>query len=294
MNMKLGFLGFGEAAYNLAEGLKQEGYGDICAYDIMAKDPVYGTTVNKRAQDAKVVLKDTVEEVVYSADIIIASVSAAYTLDVCESAVPYLNANKIYVDVSASTPQSMETVGIRVAAAGAKFVDVAMMGSLPKKKHKVEILACGNGAAKFYELMTPYHMNITVIDGKDGTASGIKLIRSIYMKGIAALLTETAQAARKIGIEEQVFDSISQTMDGFNFRKMIDFFIPATAIHAKRRSVEMTGAIEVLESYGLPADMSRATKETQLRIAAFHLNEKYAGQVPKDWREVVDIYNEVL
>lgn len=43
--------------------------------------------------------------------------------------------------------------------------------------------------------MTPYGMKITTAGGKAGAASAIKLVRSIYMKGIASLMIEMVEAA---------------------------------------------------------------------------------------------------
>ena len=34
MGFKLGYIGFGEAAYNMGKGLKKEGFEDICAFDV--------------------------------------------------------------------------------------------------------------------------------------------------------------------------------------------------------------------------------------------------------------------
>ena len=36
MGFKLGYIGFGEAAYNMGKGLKKEGFEDICA-EVMGK-----------------------------------------------------------------------------------------------------------------------------------------------------------------------------------------------------------------------------------------------------------------
>ena len=43
--MKIGFIGFGEVAYNISLGLKGEGVTGIIAYDKMAGDPVMGPMV---------------------------------------------------------------------------------------------------------------------------------------------------------------------------------------------------------------------------------------------------------
>ena len=51
--MKIGFIGFGEAAYNISLGLKGEGVTGIIAYDKMAGDPVMGPMVAGRAAEGR-------------------------------------------------------------------------------------------------------------------------------------------------------------------------------------------------------------------------------------------------
>ena len=60
--MKIGFIGFGEAAYNISLGLKGEGVTGIIAYDKMAGDPVMGPMVAGRAAEAEAALLDTAKE----------------------------------------------------------------------------------------------------------------------------------------------------------------------------------------------------------------------------------------
>ena len=52
--MKIGFIGFGEAAYNLAIGLKGEGLEGIRACDAMQDHPERGQFVRARAAEAGV------------------------------------------------------------------------------------------------------------------------------------------------------------------------------------------------------------------------------------------------
>ena len=79
-----------------------------------------------------------------------------------------------------------------------------MLGSLPKDKHQVPITASGNGAKVFYDLMSPYGMKINPINEKVGDASAIKLVRSLFMKGIASLMIDTMQAADAYGISDEI------------------------------------------------------------------------------------------
>ena len=67
-----------------------------------------------------------------------------------------LRPGQLYVDVSASTPSTKEKIWAAIQPTGVLFVDAAMLGSLPQKRHKVPITASGNGAAALKERMEPY------------------------------------------------------------------------------------------------------------------------------------------
>ena len=139
--MKIGFIGFGEAAYNISLGLKGEGVTGIIAYDKMAGDPVMGPMVAGRAAEAEAALLDTAKEVAEQADVIFGAVPSSFALDVCDEIKDVLCEGKIYADVSASTPAVKEKIWEAVRDTGVKFVDAAMLGSLPKDKHQVPITA---------------------------------------------------------------------------------------------------------------------------------------------------------
>ena len=54
--MKIGFIGFGEAAFNISQGLYEEGVRGIRAADAQADHPVMGKLVHERAESAHVEL----------------------------------------------------------------------------------------------------------------------------------------------------------------------------------------------------------------------------------------------
>ena len=186
--MNIGFIGYGEAAFNISLGLKGEGVEGIRANDAMMNHEVMGKQVHARAEQAGVTLVESAKEVAQWADVLFAAVPSSFTMDVCNEIKSCLRPGQLYVDVSASTPATKVAIWEAIKDTGVLFADAAMLGSLPKDKHKVPITASGNGAAKFQELMTPYGMKITLAGEKAGSASAIKLVRSIYMKGIAGLI----------------------------------------------------------------------------------------------------------
>ena len=162
----------------------------------------------------------------------------------------------------------------------ALFVDAAMLGPLPVNKHKVPITASGSGTDQFMKVMNAYGMNITKISDQPGDASALKLIRSVYMKGIVGLMVEFLEISKKYNVEQQVISSLSDTMNRL---------VTGSALHAKRRAIELLGSIEMLDEAEVDASMSRAEQQKLERLADFQFVERFNGKKPASWEEVIDV-----
>ena len=286
--MNIGFIGYGEAAFNITLGLKGEGVTGIRANDAMMNHEVMGKQVHSRAEQADVTLIESSKEIAKWADIVFAAVPSSFTMDVCNEIKDCLRPGQLYVDVSASTPATKIAIWEAVKDTGVLFVDAAMLGSLPKDKHKVPITASGNGAEKFQELMTPYGMKITLAGEKAGSASAIKLVRSIFMKGIATLMIEMLQGADAYDVTDEVVASISKSMDGIAFTSHLDRLVTGSALHCKRRAAEMKGSIAMLEEEGLAADMTIATKHRLEALEPYNFAERYVDSKPAGYQEIIE------
>lgn len=286
--MKVGFIGYGEAAYNISLGLGGEGLTGIHANDAMMDHEVMGKQVHSRAEEAGVTLITSAKEVAQWADIIFAAVPSSFTMDVCEEIKDCLGPDKLYVDVSASTPATKEAIWEAIKDTGVLFADAAMLGSLPKDKHKVPITASGNGAAKFRELMTPYGMKITLAGEKAGSASAIKLVRSIFMKGIASLMIEMLQAADAYGVSDEVVASVSKSMDNIPFTSHLDRLVTGSALHCVRRAAELKGSIAMLSEAELSPEMTVATKHRLEALENYEFAKQYVDHKPEGWQEIIE------
>lgn len=285
--MQLGFIGFGEAAFELSAGLKQQGLEHIVAYDPMWNHPTYGSLVQNRAQTAQVELFRSPEEVVQRVNVLIVAVPADKAFEVSESIKSHLRSDCVYIDVSASSPETKRKISENIKEKGISFVDAAMMGPLPVYKHQVPILASGTGTDTFIQMMSPFGMQISKVSENPGDASAVKLIRSIFMKGMPALLIEMLEAAHEFNVDDMVINSISETMNGKTFEQTMNRLVTGTSIHALRRAIELEGSIEMLESSSLNATMSKAIKDKLKQISEHNLKEKFAGKTPDSWLEVI-------
>ena len=286
--LKIGFIGYGEAAYNISAGLREEGIQGIRATDTMQEDPVVGRQIHERAAKAQVELVPNAVELAKWADILFAAVPSSFTLDVCASIQSVLRPGQLYVDVSASTPSTKEKIWAAIQPTGVLFVDAAMLGSLPQKRHKVPITASGNGAAALKERMEPYGMCITLAGERAGAASAIKLVRSIFMKGIAALMIEMLEAAETYGVSQEVIQSVAESMDSTPFVPTMERLVKGTAIHCARRAAELKGSGQMLEEAGLSDRMTRAAKEAHEALVPFDFARRNVEEPLKGWQDVIE------
>lgn len=290
MTMHLGFIGFGEAAFELASGLNEQGIQKMMAYDPLWNVPEYSEFIRNRAKVSNVIMLASIEEVLKDLEIVIVAVPADKALEVSGQLMSHVNNSLVYVDVSAANPNIKKQIASNVSASGGKFVDAAMMGPLPVYKHKVPILASGDGTDVFIERMSGYGMNIEKVSEIPGEATAAKLIRSIYMKGVVGLYIELLEAAHHFNVENLVIDSLSETINGRTFEETMNRLVTGTSLHATRRSIELGGTIDMLESADIDSSMSKAAKAKIEKLALLNLKEKYHGEKPVHWLQVIEAF----
>lgn len=285
--MTIGFVGFGEANSSIAQGLYSEGVKEIVCFDTMQDDPRFQERIEQKIASCGAQKAASADEVCRRADIVISGTPSNYAYGAAEAAADGAHAGMIFMDVSTATPKDKKRISALMEAKGALFADGAMMGTLLKDRHQVPMLLCGSGAAKAKEMLDPYNMRLTLVDGEPGTATSIKFIRSITAKGLSCLLIESFQAAKKFGVIDTIQDSFLDSF-GPGFQKIMDGYISGAVLHAARREHEMENVVDFLKSEDLPYSMADATREKLKWINDNHVKDLFEGGVPRDFRKVLD------
>ncbi len=286
--MRLGFIGFGEAAFEMSRGLKEQGLEEIRAFDIMHDHSIFGDLIKERANSAKVELVFSAKEVMDNSQIVIVAVPGSKALETAQYLLDNLNDDIIYVDVSASTVKVKKEVWELIKEKTTRFVDAAMLGPLPMHQHKVPIAASGTGVDEFMESMLPYGMKIEKVSETAGDGTSIKLIRTIFTKGLSSLLLEIVEISSKTGVTDRVIESISNTVDEVSFEYTINRLLTSGAIHAERRAHELIGSIEMMNEYDVEPIMSTAAKGKLDWFASKNLNEVFKGETPKSFKDFIE------
>lgn len=289
----VGFIGFGEAASCMLEGLPREGVR-IAAYDKFAFVEPQGEIIRAKAAKAHVELKKTLEELIQSSDFILCAVSADAAVPLAVAAKPFLREGQYYVDMNSTSPATKMNIRDIIAETKAKYVEVAIMAPIASYGCKVPMFACGTGAKEFNEIFNSIGMNVSYLGETVGKASAIKMVRSTCIKGFIALLVETLAAANKYDIVPEIMESVKKTiMEENTFDESITIFLTGTVLHSARFGHEMEEAIETLKGVGSDYTMTAATVEKMKWCTNLGLKEYFKGKRPSHYSDVLKAY-EVL
>ncbi len=292
MAVRIGFIGFGEAGYFMAKGLKGEGLYGIKAFDVAQNlDGPYRRVLLDRVADAGAELAPSVEALVRDCSLVFCAVQAQYARNVAEEALPFLRPETIYADVTTAQPKQKQEIAALFAAKGLGYVDAAMMGSLPQDAHKVPMLCSGNGAEELCRTMNGHGMRMEFVTGPAGKASTLKLVRSSFTKGVEALSVETLLFARKLGVEEEVLRSLGAGYAGTPFDERIVRLARSNMVHAERRAHEVEDCATLMEECGITPVMAKATIERMRRSAKLGLRQELGGATPKTAGEMYALWD---
>jgi 3-hydroxyisobutyrate dehydrogenase-like beta-hydroxyacid dehydrogenase len=251
--LRIAILGLGEAGSTLAAGLG-------AAADVHGFDP------RVQAAPPGVTLAAGAAEAVAEASVVLAVTPALDARQALASAAAALKPGALYADLAASGPRQKRELAARAAEHGARFVDVALLLAVGVRGLRTPALASGAAADELAALLNPLGMDVTAIGGEPGQAAAQKLLRSVVLKGIAALLIETLRAAEAAGVERWLWrnlvEQLSSADEAFAVR-----LLEGTARHAERRVHEMDDVVELLEELGQHPVMSPATREVLASVA---------------------------
>jgi 3-hydroxyisobutyrate dehydrogenase-like beta-hydroxyacid dehydrogenase len=285
----VGFIGFGEAAFHIAKGLREAGLGRTYAYDVNTHTVGLGEKIRARAQETQTELLDSNAAVTAACEVLFSAVTADQATKAAEQTAPYLGSAHFYTDLNSVSPQTKQAICRTVSASGANFVEAAMMAPVPPHGHKVPTLLGGAAAPAFLELLQPFGVRMEVVSTDQiGRAAAVKMFRSIVYKGLEALMLECVLGASHYGAEPRVFASLNESFPGVDFQKLADYMIGRVAIHGERRARELEEVAGTLRQLGVEPIMAEATVRRMDWVASFDLPAHFNGEFPKTHQEVLE------
>jgi 3-hydroxyisobutyrate dehydrogenase-like beta-hydroxyacid dehydrogenase len=259
---RLCFIGFGEAGQAIASGLRDTGIETVAAWDVLFP-AAEGAGLKKAGEAMGARVASSAADAARGADIIVSAVTAASSLEAARSVEPHLTGNPYFLDINSVSPgRKKETE--KLLGSKARYVDVAILAPIHPARHQTPLLLAGPHAETVMPLLIDELEMRGAIAGDDvGQAAGLKMIRSVMIKGIEALTLECFLAAKRYGIVDEVAASLKNNYPTLDWNKVIEYNIERMASHGVRRADEMDQVAATLRELGIDPLMATATSTRQ-------------------------------
>jgi 3-hydroxyisobutyrate dehydrogenase-like beta-hydroxyacid dehydrogenase len=271
---RIGFIGYGAVASTFARSMVA-GEAKVYAYDVLLEEQGGRETLARRAGESGVrllPLEDMVESVAY----VLSTNAADVALSVAQQCAPLLRPGQVYVDLNSTSPQVKRQIGHALAPSGADFVEGAILDAVGAAGANAQILLGGPHAARLAGILHGLGLHASAFSEQIGPASTLKMLRSVFSKGVEALLLECLVAARRAGLQDELWEALTEAMGGSAFETQADNWVRTHASAYERRYHEMIQVEDTVCGLGLEPIMTSAIRALFARSCGLGL----AGAFP--------------
>ena len=263
--MRIALIGYGEVGRILAEDLAPHGHA-LRMHDRKLAGEA-GNPMREHAARIGVKAFDTHADAVQGAELVISAVTASQAVPVAQACAPAIAEGAFFLDFNSASPGAKIRPAGLENAAGGRYVEGAVMTSLPPYRIKVPLLLGGPDAAVLEPLLNGIGFSSKVASPTLGVASATKMCRSVMIKGLEAMVIESFTAARHYGVEDAVIASLHETFPGIDWEKQGAYFFQRVIEHGRRRSEEVREVAETIREAGLEPWSASGTAERQAWVA---------------------------
>jgi 3-hydroxyisobutyrate dehydrogenase-like beta-hydroxyacid dehydrogenase len=261
----VGLVGYGEVGRILAEDLRARGV-TVHAFDLKLAGES-GTALRAHAAAQGVVLRSSHATLAAHADLVVSAVTASQTVAVAQACGPHVRRDSYFLDVNSASPGAKQRAAALIDVEGGRYVEAAVMTSIPPYRLRVPLLLGGAFAAELSPLVNALGFSSTVASERLGVASATKMCRSVMVKGLEAMVIESFTTARHYGVEDAVIASLHETFPGIDWEKQAAYFFQRVIEHGRRRSEEVREVAVTVHDAGLTPWSAFGTAERQGWVA---------------------------
>jgi 3-hydroxyisobutyrate dehydrogenase len=261
----VGLIGYGEVGRILAEDLRTRGVA-VVAFDIGQDGPA-GTAMRAHAQANGVRLAPDHAAVAATADLVICAVTASQAVPVAGACAVAIRTGTFFLDLNSASPGAKIEAARLIDGAGARYVEGAVMTSIPPYRIRVPLLLGGAHAQALAPGLAELGFAPKVASATLGVASATKMCRSVMIKGLEAMVIESFTTARAYGVEDAVLASLAETFPGIDWEKQGAYFFQRVIEHGRRRSEEVREVAQTVREIGLTPWSAHGTAERQAWMA---------------------------
>jgi 3-hydroxyisobutyrate dehydrogenase-like beta-hydroxyacid dehydrogenase len=275
---RIGFIGFGEVGSVFAAAIARHGV-TVAACDARLDQAGGAAELRQRAGEAGVRLLP-LAELVRECDWIVSTVTTTAAIAAAQAAARGLGAGKTYVDLNSTAPAVKQEVARVVGASGAHFVEGAILNAIGVSGAAAKILIGDPDGPASAEALAWCGLNAVFYSREIGRAATFKLLRSVFSKGMEALLIEFLVAGHRAGIQDDLWREVVELFERGSFERTATNWVASHATAHERRYHEVSQVVEELRALGVDPIMTEATEEVFRRSGDLGLKQKFSGHAP--------------
>jgi 3-hydroxyisobutyrate dehydrogenase-like beta-hydroxyacid dehydrogenase len=258
----IALIGFGEVGQTLAQELVKATSAALKAFDVKFAD--FQSGPSRALMRVPVARTRSASDAVKEADLVISAVTAAQTLTAAQSVATHLRPGAWYMDLNSASPTARIEAAKVIEDSNARYVEVAVMSPIEPKRLASPMLLGGPHAEDFTSIASALGFTgAEAYSAELGKAAATKLCRSVMIKGLEALISESLLSARHYGVEDVVLESLNNLFPHPDWAGYARYMISRTLEHGTRRAEEMTEAAATVAGAGVTPWMSRAIVQRQ-------------------------------
>ncbi len=288
----IALIGYGEVGQIFAEDLRAAGHA-VTAYDLKLRSSA-GLPMRVHALRHGVTLSESHADAVRGAELVVSAVTAKETVAAARACAAALPAESFFLDVNSASPDAKIHAAEHVASGVGRYVEAAVMTSVPPHRINVPVLLGGPHAGAIEPILRGLGFAARVASSELGVASATKMCRSIVVKGLEAMVIESFTAARHYGVEDAVIASLRETFPSVDWEKQATNFFQRVIQHGRRRGEEMREAAGTVRGAGLAPWSATSTAERQAWVADLADQSVFGERAREnfarspDWRREAD------
>ena len=263
--MQIALIGYGEVGRILAEDLRPLGHA-VTVHDLKLGNEA-GNPLRAHAAAIGTTLAATHADAVRGAQLVISAVTASQAVPVAAACAGAMTPGAFFLDLNSVSPGAKIEAARLIDAQAGRYVEAAVMTSIPPYRIKVPLLLGGSAAAALLPLLTELGFEPQIVSEKLGVASATKMCRSIIIKGLEAMLIESFTTARHYGVEDAVIASLVETFPAIDWELQGAYFFQRVIEHGRRRSEEVHEVAVTVREAGLEAHSAAGTALRQAWMA---------------------------
>lgn len=238
-------LGLGEAGTRYARDLLEAGI-TVAGYDPAGVPEIPGLRAAASAAAAAA-----------GAAVVLSLNSAHVAERAARDAAPALADGTVFADLNAASPQVKRQVAAALDGTRALFADVAVLAPVPRAGLRTPLAASGPGREPLAAFLRPLGAPVEDAGPEPGAAAARKLLRSVFMKGLAAVVMESLDIAERAGQQDWLREQIVAELTAAG-APLVERLVTGTRQHASRRLDEMRAVADYAAALGVPDPVVRA------------------------------------